>query len=348
MSDRSGDASMMSKRQVLLALSDDEIDDFLAEPVRREMLALCPNHRRVDTAGLTPEQYADELTAYRPEIVVSAWSTPALLESRLPEILEFLRYDCHLTGTIRRFIPKAYLEAGLLVSNWGSSISDSVAECALLLILSALRRATAWALGMHLEGMWKPGNYFENYSLFGRRVGIHGFGAIARELVHLLRPFAVPISTYSPSVPDEILTEYGVDRAVHLRDLFDWSQVLVELAPLKPENRHIVDRDLLQRLEPGSVFVNVGRGACVDQQALIEMAVAGHVQIGLDVYEEEPLPVDSPLRGLRNVTLLPHIGGPTRDRRIESGKLALANLKRYAGGKTLVAQVSRDSYDRIT
>ena len=92
---------MMNDKRVLLVLSDDEMRDFLASPVKEELLELCPNHRRLDTIGASAERYIEELMSYRPEIVVTAWSTPGLPESKISEILEFLRYQVHLTGTIR-------------------------------------------------------------------------------------------------------------------------------------------------------------------------------------------------------------------------------------------------------
>jgi len=78
------------------------------------------------------------------------------------------------------------------------------------------------------------------------------------------------------------------------------------------------------------------------------VAREGKLQIALDVYEQEPLPPDSPFRGLRNVTLLPHLGGPTRDRRRDAGALALQNLRAFLNGGTPQAVVTLDSYDRST
>jgi phosphoglycerate dehydrogenase-like enzyme len=86
----------------------------------------------------------------------------------------------------------------------------------------------------------------------------------------------------------------------------------------------------------------------VDEQALIRIAREGRLQIALDVFEQEPLAPDSPLRGLPNVTLLPHLGGPTRDRRRDSGALALKNLRAFLKGEPLEAVMSLDVYDRST
>jgi phosphoglycerate dehydrogenase-like enzyme len=86
----------------------------------------------------------------------------------------------------------------------------------------------------------------------------------------------------------------------------------------------------------------------VDEADLLRVAREGRLQIALDVFEHEPLPADSPLRGLPNVTLLPHLAGPTRDRRRDAGALALKNLRAYLRGEPLEAVVTLEVYDRST
>jgi phosphoglycerate dehydrogenase-like enzyme len=237
------------------------------------------------------------------------------------------------------------IEEGVLVTNWGGSISPTVAECTLLLILMALRRASYWAVAMHREGAWKDRNTFTQ-SLLGRRVGIHGFGSISQCLVPMLRPFTAQIHAYSPSVPDAVFSNLGVKRISSLEELFAESDVVVELAAATPENYHVVKESHLRMIPEGGVFVNVGRGCVVDQEGLLRVAREGRLQIALDVFEQEPLPADSPLRGLPNVTLLPHLGGPTRDRRRDAGALALRNLRAFLQGEPLEAVVTLEVYDR--
>jgi phosphoglycerate dehydrogenase-like enzyme len=81
---------------------------------------------------------------------------------------------------------------------------------------------------------------------------------------------------------------------------------------------------------------------------LLRVAQAGQILVGLDVYGVEPLPVDSPFRGLRNVSLTPHIAGPTTDRRCDAGAFAVANLEAYAAGRPLQAVITPGIYDTST
>jgi phosphoglycerate dehydrogenase-like enzyme len=149
-------------------------------------------------------------------------------------------------------------------------------------------------------------------------------------------------------MPDHLFADAGVERIHSLEELFSTSDVVIELAALIPENQHIITEELLRRIPEGGVFVNIGRGALVDEAGLVKVAREGKIQIALDVFEKEPLPADSPLRGLPNVCLLPHLGGPTHDRRRDSGALALKNLEAYLRGTPMEAVVSLEVYDRST
>lgn len=328
---------------LLLAVTSEEVRNFLPEPHLAEVQALAPVVARYETAGGTAAAFAAALAAADPEVVLACWSTPPLPAALPPR----LRYVCYLCGSVKRLVTRAHLERGLRVTNWGGSISRIVAEWALFHVLCCLRRATSWALAMHLERGWKHAAT-ETASLFGRRVGLHGFGMVARELVLLLRPFGVRVEVFAPDVDAAAEQAWQVRRAASLEALFAENDILIELAPLIPETTGIVTERLLRLLQPGSVFVNVGRGAVVDEAALLRVAREGRIQVGLDVFAREPLPPDSGFRGLRNVTLTPHLAGPTTDRRRDAGAFALRNLRAYAAGAPLEAEITPEVFDRTT
>lgn len=297
----------------------------------------------LDPTGLSPESFRHELLVINPDVLLTAWGTPAL-----PEFLPSrLRYVCHLCGSVRELVTRRHLEAGLTVTNWGGSISRTVAEGALFHILACLRRSTAWTMAMHFQGGWAT-PHARTDSLFERRVGIHGFGRVAQELVNLLRPFSPVVQVLAPDIDEQTARKHSVGLAASLDSLFSDNDVVVELAPLLPATRGIVGEALLRRLRPGAVFVNVGRGAVVDEDALAAVAAAGDIQVGLDVFATEPLPADSRLRGLANVSLTPHLAGPTNDRRRDAGAHALENLRAFASGRPLQAVVTPEKFDSST
>jgi len=330
---------------ILAVLTPTEVREFLPEPMLGQLRALAPDFRLLDATGLDEAGLAHELAAANPEVLVACWKTP-LLPDALPARL---RYVCYIAGSLKRVINRSHLERGLLVTNWGGSISRTVAECALFHILACLRNTSHWAIAMHQpgQGVWKNG-ITDARSLFCRRVGIHGFGPVARELVTLLRPWGCPITALAPDLTAELAHAYGVERAASLEALFAENEIIVELAPLIPATIGLVTEKLLRLIRPGGVFVNVGRGAVVDEAALIKLAREGRISLGLDVYLAEPLPADSPFRALPNVSLTPHIAGPTIDRYPDARAFALKNLRASAEDRPLEAVITPEIYDQTS
>ncbi|MFO7899469.1 MAG: NAD(P)-dependent oxidoreductase, partial [Planctomycetota bacterium] len=189
---------------------------------------------------------------------------------------------------------------------------------------------------------------FTGESLFGRKVGLQGLGVIGQEFVRLLGPFGCDVSAYSPHCPDEVFERLGVRRQADLAALYAENDVISIHASNTPENRHIVNAEILAGMKDGAVLVNTARGAIIDTGALIEKLKERTVWAALDVYEQEPLPEDSPLRGMRNALLLPHQGGPTPDWRPRMGEHALENLTRYVAGEEVTDIVTLRKYDLIT
>jgi len=327
---------------LLVVVTRDEQAKYLPGPALAELRALAPEFRLLDPTGLTKDAFAREVTAFNPEVIVACWATPSLPATLPPR----LRYVCYLTGGVRNLVTRAHLERGLLLTNWGSAISRIVAECALFHTLACLRLAPRWTLMLHRDRGWRDG-WEQAGSLFERRVGIHGFGQVARAFLKLIQPFGCQISVCAPDVDDAVAKTLGA-RAVNLDALFADNDVIVELAPLNPVTRGIVTERHLRLIRPGGVFVNVGRAAVTDEAALLRVAKEGKIYIGLDVFVEEPLPVDSGFRGLPNVSLTPHIAGPTLDRYGDATAHAVRNLRAYVAGQPLEAVITPAAYDAMT
>lgn len=327
----------------LIAVSEDKLQKFFPPELRRRLEELLPEAVTLDPEGLSEEEWRKRILEINPRIILTGWGTLPL-PPRPPENLE---YVCHLTGSVRASIPRSYLEADIPVTNWGDSISHTIAEMGLFLTLHLLRNGTAYQDNLHYQGKWKEG-IPPDRSLFGRRVGIHGFGRIARKLVDLLQPFQVTLSAYSPPVPPALFQQAGVQRADSLESLFSENEIVIELEGLTPETRGMVRAEHLAAMADHSLLVVVGRAGLIQEEALLREALSGRLQFGLDVFWEEPLPAQSPLRGLRNVALFPHTAGPTPDQLFRCGERALENLRRFRDGETLLEPLDPKAYDRIT
>lgn len=286
------------------------------------------------------------LRSTAPDVVVTGWSTPPFPEELLAE-LPSLHYICHTAGSVRQLIPRSALEAGMLVTNWGTLAAQAVAEHALLLILSSLRRSHEWPMVIAGKLPWQP-SPIRTQTLFGRKIGIHGFGNVGQALVPLLRPFGVSISAFSLGVPQEIFTMSGVGRCDSLEDLFDANDIVVDCEALNASTRGSVTRSVLRRMRPGSLFVNVGRGAVADETALADLAREGRLRVALDVFHSDPIASDSPLHEVDGIVLSPHIAGPTTDQLALCGQLATRNVNAFFRGQPLIAEVTLEIYDRAT
>jgi phosphoglycerate dehydrogenase-like enzyme len=318
------------KLNVALALTQEECNGFFSAGQMAELQQVCTVVRVPEELLGSPEGLERWAVGNFPEVLVTAWAAPRLSDA----VLATVRYVCHVTGGVRHLLTEDQVASGrFLVSNWGSLPAESVAEAGLMMALASLRDVSRWYRTMHVERAWRH-EFPSTRTLFQRRVGIHGFGAIAQQLVRLLQPFRTQIAAFSEGVPSSLFAEHGVEEAPSLESLFSASDVIFEVESLTPRTEKTVSAEVLGKLRAGSIFVNVGRGAVVDEAALVAIARRGEVAIALDVYAEEPLAADSVLRTLPNVLLFPHVAGPTGDRYQECGAHAVANILRFSRGET--------------
>ena len=205
-----------------------------------------------------------------------------------------------------------------------------------------------WALGLILLSMRNAGSHFRHLlagqtthaqaqtvrmpgRLTGKRVGLIGCGHMGRRLMQLLRPFNVEIWVYDPYLPRELAEALGFLQT-SLDNLLANCPVVVSLVPHTPKTQGMIGEREINLLAPGSVFVNVSRGAVVDSQALIARLKRGDIIAGLDVFDPEPIPPESEILQLPNVFLSPHIGYHTGDPYRPFFGLMVDELERFFHG----------------
>ena len=297
---------------------------------------------------MAADKWEATLRQVAPAILVTGWRTPALSLAWLDEPGCPLRYVCHVTGSVRKLVPRSFLTRGGVVTNWGSLVCPQVAEHALLLALSALRNQGRWSTFIARPPGERRLAHLATRSLHGRRVGVHGFGGVARALLPLLQPFHTPISIFAEHVPDALITAAGGTPVGSLRELCTGNDVVFECEALTPATTGVVSAAILAALPDGAVFVNVGRGALVDEAALTREAESGRIRVAVDVVHEEPITPATCLTQIPDAVVSPHIGGPTLDRYADCGALAVRNLHRYLAGEPLEAVVTAEIFDRAT
>lgn len=210
---------------------------------------------------------------------------------------------------------------GIVVTNTPGVLDEEVADLALGLLLSTLRRIPQ-ADRYVRDGKWQSGPFPLSPTLRGRRIGILGLGAIGKAVARRVEAFGVPIAYHGRSRQADVDYKYHAS----LTALAAASDVLIAVVPGGTATKHLIDAEVLAALGPGGVLINVARGSVVDQEALIRALENGSIlSAGLDVYEDEPH-VPEALRQLPNVVLLPHIGSASEHTRAAMGQLVVDNL----------------------
>lgn len=204
----------------------------------------------------------------------------------------------------------AATKLSLPVYNTPGMFNNEVADLALGHLLCLVRHIHKMDRDVR-AGLWTR---YEGTSLAGKVMGVVGLGGIGREVARRGTAFGMQvIGSDVVDVSAAALTEVGVSQ-VSLSEVLARSDVIVLACNLTAENHHMIDLAAFAAMKPGVIVVNVARGPIIEETALIAALDAGHVSAaGLDVFEEEPLPAESPLRRFDNCLFGTHSGSSTAE-----------------------------------
>jgi len=196
----------------------------------------------------------------------------------------------------------ATTERNIRVCRTPNAFTEPVADTVLGYILCFARNLPLMDREMK-KGIWKkiPGHALNEVT-----VGVIGVGTIGRAVLRRVRPFGSVLIGNDPNVPDGFAEETGTEFT-NLEDLLVRSDYVSLNCDLNQTSRHLINAQTLSLMKPTAVLVNTARGPVIDEAAMIDALLAGEIGgVALDVFENEPLPVDSPLRGMDNVLIAPH------------------------------------------
>jgi phosphoglycerate dehydrogenase-like enzyme len=248
-----------------------------------------------------------------------------------------------------RWVQASMAGAGEVAKNAGLVETDIVVTTASGVYSGPLAEFVVMAMLQHAKGLerlrrdkaeraWRPA-YVD--TLEGKTLCIVGIGNIGRAIAGRARPFGMRILGVKRTVHDEDPARnhadalYGTDR---LHEALAEADYVAVTLPGTPETHHLVDEEAIRSMQKGAYFVNVGRGAAVDERGLVEALREGHLSgAALDVFEVEPLPRESPLWELDNVIISPHSTDnlPGLTNRLQTD-LFCDNLRRYLDGEPLI------------
>lgn len=229
-------------------------------------------------------------------------------------------------------------KAGLVASYTPGRNRVAVAEFNIGLMIASSRRlalsSTGLAKGEHLgepvddiynvpdvkNVIWGPldenhpyTDYGIGFELYGKTLGIAGYGAIGREVAVRAMAFGMEVLAYDPYCPEEKITADGA-KAVDLDTMLSQSDMISIHLPVLPSTKGMVNKDWFSKMKPTAYVINTARAAVIDQKDFVEALQNGTIAgAAIDVYWQEPIPANHPLLSMRNVTLTPHMAGLTTD-----------------------------------
>jgi phosphoglycerate dehydrogenase-like enzyme len=327
----------------LLRFTDDQLD---------KLRAVSP---RLDVQQVTGASFDDLPEDLRDRVeILYGWGRSLDEAHRYPN-LKWIQ--AHSAG-INNILDKPIWQSEVIITTLSGVHPVPMAEHALAMIL-AFRWKLLAMFRWQTRAEWPEGRWDKVImpELRGCTLGIVGYGSIGRELARLAQALGMRVLAVNrsgqrrrdegynePGIgdPDAIIPE-KIYPVVDLLEMLPQCDYVVTLIPLTPETHHLFGAETFARMKKSAFFFNLGRGPVVDEAALVEALRQGQIAgVGLDVYEQEPLPSDSPLWQLENVLISPHVSGFTPKYDERASDLFAENLRRYLAGEPLLNLVERE------
>ncbi|WML56050.1 D-glycerate dehydrogenase [Neobacillus sp. PS2-9] len=302
-----------------------------------------------------PEEMIDKLSSHFEVTMWEEEEIPVPREVLLKEVEEVDGLICLLTDSIDEEVltkaqhlkvisscsvgynhidVQAAAKRGIVVTNTPGVLTETTADLTFTLLMTTARRVVE-ASDFLRSGEWGAWSLMQltGQDVYGATLGIIGFGRIGEALVKRAKGFDMNVLYHSRTRKREKEEELGIHYA-ELGDLLQQSDFVCLLLPYSPEVHHLIGKEELLLMKRTAILINTARGGIVDEDALFQALKAGDIwAAGLDVFEQEPVPVDHPLLSLPNVIMLPHIGSASIQTRMKMARLAVDNLTNVLTGE---------------
>ena len=276
-------------------------------------------------------------------LVAVAAEAQGILFRAKPRCTESLMAACkHLTVVGRHGVGldtvdiPAATRLGVAVVHAPGSNSQAVAEHALMMMLVCVKKT------LHQDKLTRASDWgakqgsanTAHTELDGKTLGIVGIGNIGRRVAKFCGAIGMTVLAYDKYVPADEIRRRGAEPVESLEALLPRVDVLTCHTPLTPETRHMINGTTLGLMKRGAIYVNTSRGGVQEERALFEALTRGQLgAAGIDVFEEEPCPVDNPLLNLDNVVLSTHMAGVTREATARAAVQVTSEMLRVLRGE---------------
>ena len=293
---------------------------------------------RATIAGLAPDMQLivsddpAQIEPVLPEVEIAAGHTSPALLARMPNLRWYQQWGAGADWLMRH---PELAERDFIITNASGVHAIQISEHILALLLAFARRLPQ-ACRAQLRGEWQRQEREQIFELAGKTMVLIGVGAIGERTAALAAALDVRVIGVrrDPTAPAP-----GIARLIgpeRLADVLPEADFVVLTVPLTHETRHMIGERELRLMKPTAHIVNIGRGGTIDEDALIRALREGRIAgAGLDVFEHEPLPPDSPLWAMTNVIITGHYAGVTPAYDVRAFEVFLDNLRRYRAGQPL-------------
>jgi len=281
----------------------------------------------------TSQYLAERIGPY--DGLVTCWGSPRITDEVL-DAAPNLKVIAHSAGSVKGIIKENVLERGIRVSSASIAMAPAVAEFSLILTFLGLRLIHEYDFGMRRASrQWDSQEEFGvGWEIASSRIGVVGAGMVGRLYIAKAKALGADVCVCDPYLTGESASELGATK-LDLAELLESCPIVVIHAPTTPETHHMIGAAELALMPDNGYLINTARSWVVDQEALLAELRSGRIRAALDVFDEEPLPLDHPFRPLPNVLLTPHIAGATMQTRDRQGECAVRDLENAFAGRPL-------------
>ncbi|CNE45390.1 putative D-isomer specific 2-hydroxyacid dehydrogenase [Yersinia rohdei] len=276
--------------------------------------------------GLTPDNQPELLSTLQQ--AVGLIGSGGKIDQDFLQLAPQLRAISTISVGYDNFDVAALSQRGIALMHTPTVLTETVADTMMALLLSTARRVVELAERVK-AGEWQDsiGEDWYGVDVHHKTIGILGMGRIGMALAQRAHfGFSMPVLYTSRRPHEEAEKRFGARRC-SLDTLLAEVDFLCITLPMTEQTYHMIGREQLAKMKSSAILINAGRGPVVDEQALIAALQQGTLHAaGLDVFEQEPLSVSSPLLKLPNVVALPHIGSATHETRYNMAACAVDNL----------------------
>lgn len=254
---------------------------------------------------------------------------------------------------------KPLLQTSIPVANVRGAYTPAVAECAMGLLLTLIRRIH---IGVHYQtkNIWPDDQIidtvFMGEELYGKTIGLVGYGNIGRHIARIANAFGMKILACDRAIETKVCSSYCLADTgdpegilpkawfdtLHVKDMLRQCDVVMLTLPGVPSTRNFIASEELAAIPAHAYLINVGRGSVINEPALTDAIKAGQLAgVGLDVFNEEPLPSSSPLWNFENVVIMPHIASWTDQQVAHANDILVENTRRLLSNLPLINLIDK-------